>query len=201
MRRLLALTAAGLATGTGLIISGSASAHDDTVRATLRDPRGTTVGSVIFTDRGRSTEVAVSLRKNRYVTRGAFHGLHIHANNSPDGGRNCIADPAADPTTWFVSADGHLSEPGQTHGLHNGDLSSPLVQADGTAKLTFSTDRIDPQDLRGKAVVLHANADNFGNVPVGTGAEQYTANTAAAGEKTAKTGNAGNRVACGVLHR
>ena len=56
-----------------------------------------------------------------------------------------------------------------------------------------------PAELPGKAVILHAGADNFGNVPVGTGPDQYTANSAAATTKTGNTGNAGDRIACGVI--
>ena len=37
--------------------------------------------------------------------------------------------------------------------------------ADGTAILKFTTDRIEPSDLKGTAVILHKEPDNFGNVP------------------------------------
>ena len=50
-------------------------------------------------------------------------------------------------------------------------------------------------------VILHANPDNFGNVPTGSADNQYTANSEAATTATANTGNAGNRVACGVIRR
>ena len=42
-----------------------------------------------------------------------FHGFHIHANDDPANGKGCIADPAQAPSTWFVSADGHLKAAGQ----------------------------------------------------------------------------------------
>lgn len=53
----------------------------------------------------------------------------------------------ASTNTWFVSADGHLAETGQTHGHHDGDLPSPLVASDDTTRLPFTTDRPDPDDL------------------------------------------------------
>ena len=89
----------------------------------------------------------------------------------------------------------------RTHGSHQGCLPSPLVLSDGTARLSFTTDRIEPTLLRGRAVILHDRPDNFGNIPVGTGANQYTPNSAAATDLTARTGNAGDRVACGLVRR
>jgi superoxide dismutase, Cu-Zn family len=125
----------------------------------------------------------------------------VHANNDPANGSGCVADAAQPSSTWFVATDGHFSKPGQTHGDHAGDLSSPLVSADGTAMLRFTTDRFKPSDVRGRAVILHASPDNFGNTATGTAADQYTANSPAAIDKTQKTGNAGDRVACGVVQR
>lgn len=73
--------------------------------------------------------------------------------------------------------------------------------ADGSAWLAFSTDRIDPELLRGRAVILHAKPDNFGNVPVGTGPTEYRPNSDAATDLTQRTGNASDRVACGLVRR
>ena len=127
--------------------------------------------------------------------------FHVHANNDPANGVGCVADRSALSSTWFVSADGHLSASGQGHGSHNGDLPSPLVLRDGTARISFTTDRIDPAALRGTAVILHAKPDNFGNVPVGTEPNQYQPNSSAAPDLTARTGNASDRVACGLVRR
>ena len=54
--------------------------------------------------------VDARLKPNDNVTANQFHGFHIHANNDPANGQGCVADPAAAKSTWFVSADGHLSE-------------------------------------------------------------------------------------------
>lgn len=75
------------------------------------------------------------------------------------------------------------------------------LKAGGTASTTFETDRFTIDDLRGRAVVLHAGADNLGNVPVGTAPEQYTPNSPAAVTRSQNTGNAGDRVLCGVVKR
>jgi Cu-Zn family superoxide dismutase len=179
----------------------TASADEDQLRATLRDPRGHVVGTVRFGFGERGVSVRAQIRPNPFVAPGAFHGFHIHANLDPANGSGCIADPTAPSSTWFVSVDGHFAAPGRTHGMHAGDLPSPLLLADGSALLRFVTDRANPSDLLGRAVVLHAGPDNFGNVPTGSAADQYTANSSAAIDKTAKTGNAGDRVACGVITR
>jgi Cu-Zn family superoxide dismutase len=200
MKRWIAASAATAVAGAGVIAATQATAGGTTVEAVLRDPRGAHVGSVTFRDEGKATSVRATLRPNRYVAAGAFHGFHVHANNDPANGTGCLAR-GEDASTWFVSADGHLAETGQTHGKHHGDLPSPLVLRDGTATLRFTTDRIDPSVLVGRAVILHAGPDNFGNVPTGTKDDQYMPNTPAAVEKTQKTGNAGDRVACGTLHR
>ncbi|MCW2804128.1 MAG: superoxide dismutase copper/zinc binding [Propionibacteriaceae bacterium] len=203
IRKVIALGAATVTTAvTSVLVFGyPATAHDAEFRAKLRDPSGRVVGTVKFRIGHDSMRVDAVLRPNRYVAPGAFHGFHVHANNDPANGQGCVADPSASASTWFVSADGHLSAQGQTHGAHNGDMPSPLVMADGTARLRFATDRIDPNDLRGRAVILHAKPDNFGNVPMGIKPDQYTANSAAATDLTARTGNASDRVACGLVRR
>jgi Cu-Zn family superoxide dismutase len=201
LKRWIALGAVASATGAVLLVGNQAFANDDEFRAVLRDPAGVRIGTVDFSIDDDAMAVRAVLKPNRYVAAGAFHGFHVHANNDPANGAGCIAVAAQPSSTWFVSADGHLAESGQTHGNHIGDMPSPLVLADGTATLRFTTDRIDPEMLSERAVILHAGPDNFGNVPTGPAADQYTPNSAAATDKTQKTGNAGDRVACGVVHR
>lgn len=199
-RRAVAVSAAcaTIVAAWGLTSTGAV-AQVDILRTTLLDPSGREVGKVTFRVDRHHTRVSAAVRPNPYVAPGAFHGFHLHANNDPANGSGCIADPSQPAATWFVAVDGHLADPGQGHGHHRGDLPSPRVSADGTARVSFTIEWIEPADLVGRAVVLHAGPDNFGSIPIGVAPDQYTANSASAVEKTHKTGNAGDRVACGLI--
>jgi Cu-Zn family superoxide dismutase len=185
------------------VLGGSASqAHDLSAEATLRAADGTKIGWTKFTVHRDKTYVRVWLNLSKrpgLTALDAFHGFHVHANDVPANGVGCVADPTQPPATWFLSADGHLGVPGTNHGAHAGDLPTVLLNADGTADLKFTTGRLTPAQLDNRAVVLHAGPDNDGNVPVGTAPDAYTPNSAAATAKTRATGNAGDRVACGVI--
>jgi Cu-Zn family superoxide dismutase len=197
-----AVVALPLAIGALVLAGASSQAHDMSAETTLRAPDGTKIGWTKFTVHRNQTYVRVwiNLHKTPGLTAlDAFHGFHIHANDDPANGSGCVADRTQPAATWFVSADGHLTMPGHTHGAHAGDLPSVLLNPDGTADLKFTTARLTPAQLEGRAVVLHAGPDNYGNVPTGPGAEAYTPNSPAATAKTQATGNAGDRVACGVI--
>ncbi len=118
-------------------------------------------------------------------------------------------DPATSQVTPFFSAGGHLDiaraagEPDTTvlpvapapknHGDHAGDLPPLLAGADGVAAASFTTDRFKISkltDADGAAFVVHALPDNLAHVP-----DRY----GAADAVTLRTGDAGGRVACGVL--
>lgn len=194
--KLLAVALGAVLIG-GLVSATTAGANTKSAKASLTTADLTKVGNIEFkTERGH-TEVRVRLTGVPGVD--AFHGFHIHANDVATNGDGCIADPSAAASTWFVSADGHYNPTGQTHSHHVGDMPVVYVNADGSVETRFRIDKIDPGDLAGKVVILHAGADNFGNIPLGVGATQYTANSADATTATAKTGNAGDRVACGVI--
>ena len=165
----------------------------------LHDADGVEVGKVRFEDKKGKTRVQVDLTAMpKDAALEAFHGFHIHANSDPANGSDCMADATKAASTWFVSADGHLNTASKTHGDHTGDLPSVFVNNDSTVSMKFDIDRIPISDLANRAVILHAKPDNFGNVPVGTAPDQYTAGAEALA-KTQATGNAGDRIACGVI--
>jgi superoxide dismutase, Cu-Zn family len=168
------------------------------IRSTvLRDAAGAFVGRVVFAPTGGVTTVSVSARLN--PPQDGIHGFHVHANDNPANGDGCVADAAQPANTHFVSADGHYNPGGATHGSHAGDMPALFFTEDGAGATSFITDRFEPAEIVGRAVILHAAPDNYGNIPVGAAANQYTPNSADATTLTANTGNAGNRIACGVI--
>jgi superoxide dismutase, Cu-Zn family len=167
--------------------------------AALRDASGNFVGRVVFTSGNTSTLIAVTARLPAGAGVDGIHGFHVHANDNPANGDGCIADPAQPATTHFVSADGHYNPGGGTHGDHAGDMPALFFTQTGNAAMSFFHDRFDSQAIRGRAVILHQAPDNYGNVPVGAAANQYTPNGPEATALTQATGNAGARIACGVI--
>ncbi len=102
------------------------------------------------------------------------HGFHVHAVgdcSAPDG----------------TSAGAHFDPMSMKHGSptsperHEGDLGNILAGTDGVATLSWKDKMLSlsgPTSVVGKSVIVHAAADDFTTQP---------------------TGNAGARVACGVI--
>jgi Cu-Zn family superoxide dismutase len=146
--------------------------------ATLRNAAGQRVGRVWMHERRRDGVVLVFARLHDLTP--GFHGFHIHTTGrcEPPG---------------FTTAGGHLNPAGTAHSEHAGDLPSLLVKEDGTALLAAATDRFSIADLRdadGSAVMVHSGRDNFANIPSRYGTPDA---------ETLNTGDAGSRVACGVV--
>jgi superoxide dismutase, Cu-Zn family len=126
-----------------------------------------------------------------------FHGVHIHSVGKCEA--NSVA-PAGGAPGDFMSAGGHYQAPGHTGGHESGDLTSLQVRKDGAALLVTTTDAFTKEDLlggKGTAIIIHAGSDNFANIPP----ERYTQVNGAPGpdHTTMSTGDAGKRVACGVI--
>jgi len=90
----VASVAVAAATAVGVGVAAQADASGWNARATLRGADGSEIGQVTFEGNRRESEVRVKLEHlPPNWTTDAFHGFHIHANNT--GTENgCIADPA-----------------------------------------------------------------------------------------------------------
>ncbi len=143
----------------------------------LKGADGKAAGTATFV--GDGDTVVVTVAANGLEP--GFHGLHIHSVGSCEGD--------------FTSAGGHLNVEGHTGHPASGDLPSLFVREDGTANLTTTTDAFTVEDLqnhdKGTAIVVHSGADNFANIP--------TRYAPAPDQATLDTGDAGSRVACGVI--
>ena len=157
----------------------------ETLRAQLRGPDGTAVATATFDFANGYATVTVETATTGVLPPG-FHGLHIHAAGKCEGD--------------FNSAGGHLQVPGHTTHPASGDLTSLQVRSDGTAKLVTTTDAFTAEDLQAgekTAIIIHEKSDNFANIPP----EKYSQVNGTPGpdEATLATGDAGKRLACGVI--
>ncbi len=203
-KKWIAVVAAGAFAfvGAGIVLTASPGQAGEVVaRASLRLADQRKVGNVEIRQ-GDANRVTVHVQlpadvAGSYPAR--FHGFHLHANGDPTNGSGCVADASQPASTWFVSADGHYNPAAGTHGNHAGDMP-PLVFASGNrASASFLIDNGSVAGLIGRAVIIHAKPDNLNHIPQAGGPEDYTANSPAAIDKTAKTGNAGDRIICGVI--
>lgn len=147
----------------------------------LKDVKGQSVGTATLSAKGTGIEIKYDLKN---LPPGE-HAIHIHQN------AKCEADPAA-PADAFKSAGGHFNPENKQHGLENpqgphaGDMPNFTVAADGTAKGMVDDLRVTlaegvPNSVfanGGTALMIHAKADDMKSDPAG---------------------NAGPRIACGVI--
>ncbi|KAI1723471.1 copper/zinc superoxide dismutase (SODC) domain-containing protein [Ditylenchus destructor] len=110
------------------------------------------------------------------------HGFHVHQYG--------------DSTNGCTSAGPHFNPHNKTHGgpeaeiRHVGDLGNVIAGSDGVAKFEFTDALIQlngQNSIVGRCLVVHANMDDLG---LGEGDNK---------EESLKTGNAGARVACGIV--
>lgn len=162
----------------------------------LKAPDGTQVAVAKFEfDNGYAT-VTIETTANGVLAPG-FHGVHIHKVGKCEP--NSVAPNGGAPGD-FLSAGGHFQVSGHAGEPASGDLTSLQVRKDGSGTLVTTTDAFAMEDLltgQKTAIIIHAGADNFANIP----AERYnqTNGTPGPDDMTMSTGDAGKRVACGVI--
>ena len=129
-------------------------------------------GTVTFTQAGAGVRVVAQIEG---LTPGK-HGFHIHEFG------DCSAADGS-------SAGGHWNPMGHNHGkwnqapFHMGDLGNVTADEYGNGAISITTSLWtigtgQEDDIVGKSIVVHATADDFVTQP---------------------TGNAGGRIACGVI--
>ena len=87
---------------------------------------------------------------------------------------NCNIGESSNP---FRGAGGHWNPTNQPHGNHAGDFPV-LFSNNGRAIMEFFTNKFKVRDVIGKSIIIHENPDDY---------------------RTQPTGNAGRRLACGVI--
>jgi Cu-Zn family superoxide dismutase len=162
----------------------------------LKAPDGTQVATAKFEFDNGFVTITIQTTGLGLLSPG-FHGVHIHSVGKCEP--NSVAPTGGAPGD-FNSAGGHYQAPGHTGDPESGDLTSLQVRKDGAALLVTTTDAFTKEDLvsgDGSAIVIHAGPDNFANIPP----ERYTQVNGAPGpdQTTMSTGDAGKRVACGVI--
>jgi len=105
------------------------------------------------------------------------HGFHIHE--------------FGDMSDGCKSMGGHYNPDGVNHGHlgdgHVGDLGNIKSDENGKAEFSIRADRVDligDRSVVGRGIVVHADPDDLGK---------------GGDEESSKTGNAGDRLACGVI--
>ncbi len=173
---------------------GSGSA--DTLTVPINDPSGAQVATATFEFSSGYATITVETTGTGKLTPG-FHGLHLHSVGKCEP--NSVAPDGGAPGD-FLSAGGHFQVPGNSGHPASGDLTSLQVRQDGSALLVTTTDAFTQDDLLDgdqTSIMIHENADNFANIPP----ERYNQVNGTPGpdETTMATGDAGKRVACGVI--
>lgn len=144
------------------------------VTVKMADGQGKAVGTITLSE----TKGGVAMKLDLMGLTPGVHAIHVHQNAKCDG-------------PDFTTAGGHFNPMAKHHGLmnpegpHAGDIPNFTVAADGTAKASVTAGGVILGDGAnsmytngGTALVIHAVADDG---------------------KTDPAGNAGARIACGVV--
>jgi superoxide dismutase, Cu-Zn family len=148
---------------------------EEEVLVSLENPEGMVVGTATLTE--GSSGVSIHL-EGKGLPPGT-HGFHIHEAG--------VCEP---PT--FESAGSHYNPTGAKHGFdhpegpHAGDLENIVVSDDGTVNVEVTADMVTLEQgaentlytKEGTALIIHSDADDYISQP---------------------SGNAGDRIACGVI--
>src|SRR5882762_7293173 len=152
----------------------SAAAQKATVKVDLSDGQGKSVGTAELSPAGQGVSISLNLMN----LPAGEHAIHVHSVAKCEG-------PA------FTTAGGHLNPDNKHHGMQNpdgphaGDMPNFTVAANGKSKATVIAPGVTMGDDNhsiftngGTALMIHEKADDMKSDPAG---------------------NAGARIACGVI--
>ena len=158
-------------------LAGCQSTPSDAPKATASlqpTKSGNASGTVSFYQLGSKVRMVANVSG---LVPGREHGFHIHEAGDCSSGDG-------------MSAKGHFNPMGKPHGhyssaeRHAGDMPALKADANGNAKLETELDVVTvapgPASIVGRGLIVHADPDDY---------------------KTQPTGNAGARIACGVIQR
>ncbi|KAJ8342536.1 hypothetical protein SKAU_G00324640 [Synaphobranchus kaupii] len=139
---------------------------------------GEVTGTVFF-EQGQGDSTPVKLTGQISGLAPGEHGFHVHV--------------FGDNTNGCISAGPHFNPHGKTHGgpsdkvRHVGDLGNLTAGADGVAKIEIVDKMLTltgALSIIGRTMVIHEKVDDLGK---------------GGDDESLKTGNAGSRLACGVI--
>jgi Cu-Zn family superoxide dismutase len=150
-------------------------AYKHTLVVPIKTSSGEDAGSAAFKESkdGKQLSITVKLKNIPF----GDHAVHIHQN------------PVCDAPD-FKTAGGHFNPDGKQHGMdnplghHAGDMPKNIsIGENHTGEITYKVDYLTLEpgaatSVLGRSIMVHEKADDM---------------------KTDPTGNAGNRIACGVI--